>query len=139
MMDLQNKTNPPTLAEIEAYVENPIFLQFCSQVKQTYQCRETLDFSACSWEPGWNVKFKKAGKTLCTIYPRKRYITVMVVVGRREKALVEAVLPSCTAALQDIYRRAKEGNGQRWLTADLEEEGSLYHDLLRLIEIRRHS
>lgn len=101
------------------------FCPFCGEVQDTYQCKEAIEFSACSLEPGWNVKFKKAGKTLCTIYPRETYFTVMIVVGRKEKEPVEAVLPECTAQVQEIYAHTREGNGQRWLMIDLEEKRAL--------------
>ena len=54
-----------------------------------------------------------------------------------KKEAVEALLPDCCAELQEIYRQTKEGNGQKWLMIDLEEDGDLCRDLLRLIEIRR--
>ena len=63
----------------------------------------------------------------------------MIVVGTKEKALVESILPQCTIELQDIYDQTQEGNGQRWLMIDLEDKEGLYNDLLRLIQIRRNS
>lgn len=137
MIDLTDKSFCPSLEELGEYIRNPVFLQFCTQIKEKYSCKEKIEFSSCSWEKGWNIKFKKAGKNLCTIYPREGYFTVMVVVGTKEKDSVEAILPDCTAELQEIYSQTKEGNGQRWMMIDLEEEGSLFNDILRLIEIRR--
>lgn len=63
----------------------------------------------------------------------------MIVVGTKEKAFVEAILPECTTELVDIYHQTKEGNGHRWLMIDLEDKGDLYNDVLRLIQIRRNS
>ena len=139
MIDIQDKNSCPTLEEIGDYIRNPLFAQFCSEIKSRYQCNEKIEYSACSMEKGWNVKFKKAGKALCTIYPREGYFTAMVVVAARQKAAVEAVLPDCTAELRNIYRQTREGNGQRWLMIDLEDQAGLYDDVLRLIEIRRNS
>lgn len=139
MIGLQDKNRRPTLEEIGEYVRNPFFMEFCREIKATYTCGEKIEYSSCSWERGWNVKLKKAGKTLCTIYPRECYFTVMIVIGPKEKASAEAILPECTAELQSIYRQTQEGNGQRWLMIDLEDPGPLYHDLLRLIQIRRNS
>lgn len=139
MIDLQDKSTCPTLEEIGEYVRNPFFMLLCSEIKDTYQCNEKIECSSCSLEKGWNVKFKKAGRTLCTIYPRENYFTVMVVVGAKEKASVEEMLPKCTVELQDIYHQTREGNGQRWLMIDLEVKDDLYHDLLQLIQIRRNN
>lgn len=138
MIDLQDKTYCPTLSEIGEHVNNPVFSRFCAEVKSRYDCTEKIEFSACSMEKGWNVKFRKAGRTLCTIYPRESFFTVMVVVGPKEKEAVEALLPDCTATLQTVYEQTTEGNGQRWLMIDLEDADDLYRDLFRLIAIRRH-
>lgn len=137
MTDLQDKSRCPPLEEIADYVRNPLFREFCSEIQAEYGCAEKVEFSACSLEPGWNVKFKKAGRTLCTVYPREDYFTVLVVVGRREKEPVEAMLPGCTPEFRGIYARTKEGGGQRWLMADLEDRDGLYRDVLRTIGIRR--
>lgn len=139
MIDLQDRGYCPAMEEISAYVRNPVFMGFCSEIKSTYKCNEKIEYSGCSWEKGWNVKFKKAGKSLCTIYPREGYFTVLLVVGKKEKPLVEEILPDCTEELQTIYHQTQEGNGQRWLMVDLEDQGRLYDDLLRLIRIRRNS
>ena len=64
---------------------------------------------------------------------------MLLVVGKKEKEAVEAILPECTAELREIYDQTKEGNGQRWLMVDLEDPGELYQDVLRVIEIRRYS
>lgn len=136
MIDLKDRNYCPTLEEIGAYIQNSVFQDFCSEIKETYKCSEKIEYSCCSMEPGWNVKFKKSGKSLCTIYPRESFFTAMVVIGRKEKESVEELLPACTSRLQEIYKETKEGNGQRWLMIDLEDKDSMYHDVLRLLKIR---
>lgn len=139
MIDLQDKNHSPVLEEIGEYVGNPVFMQFCSEIRNTYKCDGKIEYSSCSWEKGWNVKFKKAGKSLCTIYPREGYVTVLIVVGRKEKEAVEEILTECTIEMQNLYHQTQEGNGQKWLMIDLEDRDRLYSDLLRFIRIRRNS
>lgn len=139
MIDMHDKNKCPTLEEMGEYIRNPLFSRFCTEIRDTYKCSEKIEYSSCSWEKGWNVKFKKAGKSLCTIYPREGYFTVLVVVGKKEKMPVEEMLSDCTEELRDIYRQTQEGNGQRWLMIDLEDEDGLYDDLLHLIRIRKES
>lgn len=85
------------------------------------------------------MKFRKSGKSLCTIYPREGYFTVLAVIGQKEKEAVENILNECTSKLRDIYHQTKTGNGQKWLMIDLEDKGKMYLDVLRLIEIRKRS
>ncbi len=136
MIDLQDRTVCPTLEDIAEAVHNPLFEKFCSKIKETYGVSEKIEFSSCSMEPGWNVKFKKSSRALCTVYPREAYFTVMVVVGQKEKEATEAMLSHCSVKLQEIYRQTKEGNGQRWLMIDLEDPDDSYEDVLELIKIR---
>mgnify|MGYP000052250492 CR=1 FL=1 len=136
MIDLQDKNHPPILEEIGEYIRNPLFHEFCLELRETFQCREKIEFSSCSWERGWNIKFKKSGKTLCTIYPRETYFTAMLAVGKKEKEPFEAMLSECSKELGEIYRQTKEGNGQKWLMLDLQDKGGLYRDALRLAALR---
>lgn len=136
MMDLLDHSYQPTLDEIGEYIGNPVFGKFCSEIGDKYKGKEKIEFSSCSWERGWNVKFKKSGKSLCTVYPRESYFTVLVVIGQKEKEAVESMLPGLSPELQNIYRQTREGNGQKWLMIDLEDQDSIYRDTLRLIEVR---
>ena len=137
MIDIREKQYCPSLEEISEYVRNPVFWEFCCEIKNRCQCIEKIEYSSCSMEPGWNVKFKKRSKSLCTIYPREAYFTVMVVIGKKEKERTENLLQGCSAQLQQIYHQTKEGKGQRWLMIDVEDQGDLYNDILKLIDIRR--
>lgn len=74
---------------------------------------------------------------MCTIYPRENYFTVLVVVGKKEKDAVKAILQEFNPILRDIYCQTKDGNGQRWLMIDLEDKENMYSDIFRLIDIRR--
>ena len=107
MIDIHNKNYIPALEEMVEYINNPVFLLFCNDVKTKYNCKEQIEFSSCSWEYGWNVKFKKSGKTLCTIYPRENYFTVLVVVGKKEKDAVKAILQEFNPILRDMKSKHK--------------------------------
>ena len=134
-----DETLRPTLQDFSGYINAPLFDALCREMEETYKARSGADFSRCSLEYGWNFKFKKSGKALCTVYPREGFFTVMVVVGRKEKPQVEALLPQLTDTVRELYHNTKEGNGQRWLMIDLEDSRAVYDDVLRLIQIRRET
>lgn len=136
MINIQDRNHVPTMEEMEEYIRNPLFAALCTELETEYGIQGKFEFSKCDWEHGWNLKFKKAGKSLCVIYPRENYFTVMVVIGPREKETVEERLEELTPPLQEVYRHTKEGSGQRWLMIDLEDEGAVCRDVLQLIAIR---
>ena len=80
-MDIQDKTCCPTQEDLEDYVKSPFFGQLCTTLKETYRCTGKAEYSCCSMERGWNLSFRKSGKTLCRIYPREGWFTVLLVVG----------------------------------------------------------
>lgn len=136
MIDILNRAYCPTLDEISECTHNPLFSIFCSEIQAKYRCKEKIEYSSCSWKPGWNVKFKKSGKNLCTLYPKDGYFTVLVVIGQAEKPTVEHIMCQCTPEIQEICHQTKEGNGQKWLMIDLEDRDNRYLDVIRLIGIR---
>lgn len=132
-MKFTDAMEQPTIFGFSEGIQNPLFDQFCQKMEEK-KAKVEFNFSKCSWEYGWNVRFKKKGKTLCTIYPRNGYFTVMVVIGNKEKECFE--LSSYSKVIQNIYLETKEGNGQRWLMIDLEDEGIVYEDVWKLVDLR---
>ena len=82
-MDIQDKTYCPTQEDLENYIRTPVFGQLCAALKETYRCTGKAEYSCCSMERGWNLSFRKGGKSLCRIYPREGWFTVLLVVGQK--------------------------------------------------------
>ena len=139
MTDFNNKYIQPTLEEISEQLSCDAFNALCLDMQERYQSLVKIEFSNCSWAYGWNIKFKKTGKNLCTVYPKENYITVLIVISQKEKFQVEAILEHLHPTIQEIYQTTKEGNHQRWLMIDVEDNDKLYRDILQLIDIRRQT
>lgn len=138
-MDFNNKHTQPTLEEISEQLSCDAFNTLCLDMQERYQSLVKIEFSNCSWAYGWNIKFKKAGKNLCTVYPKENHITILIVIGQKEKLQVEAILERLHPTIQEIYQTTKESNHQRWLMIDVEDNDKLYQDILQLIDIRRQT
>ena len=139
MLDLKDINYMPDIFEISDYIGNPQFDQFCEFMDREYKALRKIEYSKDVWARGWNIKLRKAGKSLCVIYPKENYFTVLVVIGNKEKEKVEGILPQLSDEMQTIYRETKEGNGQRWLMIELHSNDCIYQDTLKLIRIRRES
>ena len=139
MIDIKDMGYSPSIAEIGDSIGLTLFELFCRYMDEEYQAVRKIEYSKDVWARGWNVKFRKAGKSLCVVYPKNKYFTVLVVVSNKEKERVENMLPYLSGELQELYRNTKEGNGQRWLMIDLYSDDEVYQDVLQLIRIRRES
>ncbi|OYP11621.1 uncharacterized protein DUF3788 [Lachnotalea glycerini] len=139
MIDIRDMNYESNMEEMSTFINNPLFAELCQHLENEYKVLCKIEYSKDVWLRGWNIKFKKAGKSLCTVYPKENYFTVLVVVGNKEKESVENLLPQMSGEIREIYAKTKEGNGQRWLMIDLETSGAVYNDVLKLISIRRQS
>lgn len=139
MIDIKDISHAPSLGEIGDYIGLPLFGTFVQYMDTEYKAIRKIEYSKDVWAHGWNVKFKKAGKSLCVVYPKNGYFTVLVVVGNKEKERVENQLPHLSKEIQELYQNTKEGNGQRWLMIDEHSDNCVYDDVLQIIHIRRTS
>jgi AraC family transcriptional regulator len=134
--DKTNFSQKPSFAAISDYVNSPLFEQLCQYIEVEYQSKPVLEYSRCSMQYGWNVKYKKSGRTLCTLYPMEGYFIALIVIGNREITETELMLPSFTEYLQRLYLETRTGMGQKWLMIDVTEEAVL-EDVKDCISIRR--
>lgn len=138
-MNLKNINHQPTIEEIEAYISNDVFNQFFTFMNEEYKALYKIEYSKDVYFKGWNVKLRKAGKSLCVVYPKEEYFTVLIVVGVKEQGKFDALYPTLSKELKKVYNSAKEGNNQRWLMIDIKQKDEIYDDVLKLIKIRRES
>lgn len=135
MWDKLDRSRMPTLDDFAEFIHNPLWEKFYHYMAEEYDITPKFEYSGCSI-PGWNAKFKKSGKNLCTVYPEENYFTILIVIGRKEKEKAERELPSFTEYIQELYHNTQEGMGQRWLLITFEDE-YIFEDIKKLIAIRR--
>lgn len=127
-------TQPP-LEEISRRVDSPLFDALQTWMADTYQASPSIEFSRCSMDRGWNVKYKKGSKALCALYIRSGYFTAMVTFGAKQTAELEVLLPTFSPALQTLYQKTPFCNGGKWLCVDVKDQ-ALLEDVQRLILLK---
>ncbi|MGB4657885.1 MAG: DUF3788 family protein [Mobilitalea sp.] len=130
------KTQMPSMLTISSFVNNPLFEHLCQHIETEYQSKPVLEYSKCSMQYGWNVKYKKAGRTLCTLYPMEGYFIALIVIGNCEMTETEWTLPTFTEYLQQLFQDTKTSMGQKWLMVEVTKEAVL-EDVMQCIAIRR--
>ncbi len=125
----------PSMDEIAVFVSNPLWNELCGFIEKTYSVLPQIEYSSCSMKPGWNVKYKKSSRAICTLYPDKGDFTCLLVIGSKEALEVELILASCDPYIIEIYKQTKPFNGGRWLMIDV-KTSEILNDLKELICIR---
>lgn len=134
--DKTDETQKPSMVIINNYVNSHLFEDLCEHLEKEFQSKPVLEYSKCSLQRGWNVKYKKAGHTLCTLYPMAGYFIALVVISNHEQDEIELGLPAFTEYVQQLYHDTKASMGQRWLMIHVINPEVL-KDVKQCIRIRR--
>lgn len=133
--ELFDGINKPDDKQIAEFINNPLWKELNTFLQDTYQVLPEKAYSACSMQAGWNVKYRKSGKSLCTLYPMEGDFIALVVTAAKQVDEVEAVIPSCTDYIQELYKSVNYYNGGKWLMVEVRNE-KILEDVKSLIKIR---
>ncbi len=133
--ELYPKGSQPDLSAVSKYIASPLWEELRRHLEESYAVMPIVDHSICSGAAGWNLKYKKGGRALCTLYPAEGYFTCMVSIGRKEALDAEFLLPTCTQYVRELYGRTSLFNGGRWLMIDVTTP-EILDDTRELIALR---
>ncbi len=132
----------PSIEDIRAYIGEAKrnWDELVFYIEDTYNAKRQLDYSKCSAQPGWNVKYKKSSKSLCTLYPMPNHFIALVVVGAKEEDEVELAMQAGAFSeyVKELYQKTKFSAMGRWLMIEVKDREVL-GDIRRFVEIRVRS
>jgi len=135
-VNLYTADKQPTEAEITEYIGSQLWNDLNDFLRENYEVEPKITYSTCSGQPGWNVKYQKAGRALCTLYPMSGFFIALVVIGTKEEMEAEPVLLTCDESIQKMYKEAMPLMGSRWLMIHVTNE-KILDDVKLLIQLRR--
>jgi len=135
---LFDRENEPSEVQVKEFVDIPLLDELDGHLRQTYKVKPKLAYSSCNMDggmwKGWNVKYQKSGKSLCTLYPKQGYLQLLVPVGAREMTEAELLMPLCTEYTQELFKRSG-GADYKSMAFEVRDE-NVMRDVKSLIEIR---
>jgi hypothetical protein len=136
---IQNRENEPTMPEICEYITGEartLWQEFVTNVEEEFQTAPKFAFSVCAAKPGWNVKYKKSGKALCTLYPERDAFVALVVLGAKDMVLFEGVCGDYAPSINQQYKKTATFNGTKWMMIQIKDRETA-NDVLKLIRLKR--
>ena len=80
--EMFDKEIQPNESELNVFVGTEFFTDLYNHLCDSYKIKPRISYSNCAMDKnvwrGWNIKFQKSGKSLCTIYPQQGYFLVLV-------------------------------------------------------------
>ena len=80
--EMFSKEVQPTESELMDFAGTELFADLHNHLCDCYKIKAKIAYSNCAMDNnlwrGWNIKYQKSGKSLCTIYPQKGYFLALV-------------------------------------------------------------
>lgn len=128
--------NAPQDSDAENFINNQLWGELNTFIKQKYSVKPLLSYSNCSAQPGWNYKYKRKGKALCTLYPEKGFFITLIVISEKEIAATEAVLPLLTDYTKNLYKNSPLMKRMgKWLMISV-KDNDILRDVKELLRIK---
>ena len=106
----------------------------CNAIDSVYEMEKLWNDGGKKWD--YEYKYRRGGKTLCTLYARENCFGVLIIFGKDERARFEASRSQYSDAIQRIYDDAKTYHDGKWMMVEM-DDSSLLDEVMQLLVIKR--
>lgn len=111
---LLDKEHQPTEEEIlNAIGQTAAWLNLKQYIEGNYDFVPELVFYAKKY--GWTIRYRKSGKTLCSLFPEKGAFSALVVLGKKEAGKALSMLDEFSANVRTVLEGTEQLHDGRWL------------------------
>jgi len=132
-----DKTHIPTEEEMESFIEEQArepWLEIRRFIEDRYDLTPETIFYGTKY--GWTVRYRKSGKTLCSLFPEKGGFTILIVLGKKESEKALSMRDELSSKIQKILRDMEQLHDGRWLWIRLLTTKDT-DDIKKLLRIKR--
>ena len=131
------KEHKPTEEEMASFIgekANEAWLEIRRFIEDQYETVPEIIFYGVKY--GWTVRYRKSGKTLCSVFPEKGGFSVLIVLGRKESEEALSMRKEMSSRIYELLESAKQLHDGRWLWVRLSSISGI-GDIKKLLRIKR--
>jgi hypothetical protein len=129
-------THTPVEKEITDFIGEPAkeaWAKLRRFLKENYDIAPEMMFDK---KHGWDVRYRKSGKTLITLTPEKEAVRILIVLGREESAKALSMQKELSPKMYKLIENTKQLHDGRWLWLRLFKPEDV-NDIEKLLPIKR--
>ncbi len=128
------KDRPPTQKEIERALGKRygLYELLVDFMKRSYQLDGTLSYGGKNY--GWNLWFRRSGKTLLNLFPQDGFCVAQVVLGQEQ--IEKARTLKLGKRVAEVFSKASQFHDGRWLYAPVKTAKDA-RDIQELVALKR--
>ena len=111
-----------------------VWQKLCAAIDEKYDMERIWNSGGKAWI--YEYKYRRGGKTLCSLYARENCIGFMVILGKDERTKFEAAQNNFSEHVQKIYDETKTYHDGKWLMFE-PVDTSLFGDFMQILAIKR--
>lgn len=111
-----------------------VWQRLCAAIDEKYDMDRIWNSGGKAWT--YEYKYRRGGKTLCSLYARENRMGFMVILGKDERAKFEAARNNYSELVQKIYDETKTYHDGKWLMFE-PIDTSLFGDFVQILAIKR--
>ncbi len=111
-----------------------VWQKLCAAIDEKYDMDRIWNNGGKAWT--YEYKYRRGGKTLCSLYARENRMGFMVILGKDERAKFEAARNNYSEFVQKIYDETKTYHDGKWLMFE-PIDTSLFGDFVQILAIKR--
>ena len=111
-----DKTQEPTEEEMMIFIgeqAGDVWVELRHFIEDNYDfLPETAFYGA---KHGWTVRYRRSGRTLCSLFPEKGGFSVLIVLGRKDSEKALSMRDELSTRMNAILRSTEQLHDGRWL------------------------
>ena len=140
--------NPPTQSTMTELLDLPLFRcwqELCSTIDEKYDMEKLWNTGGKNWS--YEYKYRRGGKTLCSLYARRNCVGFMIIFGKDERAKFEEIRNTLSDSVCRRYDALSDSVCRRYDEAQTYRDGkwvmfeptdtSEFDDYMKLLAIKR--
>ncbi len=130
-----DKDHQPTDRDILKTIgDTAAWLELRQYIESSYDfAPELVDYG----KYGWTIRYRKSGKTLCSLFPEKGAFTALVVLGKKEAEKALSMMDQFNATVRKLYNDAEQLRDGRWLWIRVRKQSDI-NSIKELLKLKRN-
>ena len=131
---LETIPSASTLTELLGQSLFEVWQGLCSAIDEQYEMERLWDTGGKNWT--YEYKYRRGGKTLCSLYAKKDCMGFMVIFGKNERTKFEEIRGALSDAVCRQYDEAKTYHDGKWVMFQPVDTAE-FDDYTKLLAIKR--
>ena len=131
---LENIPSQSMMTELLGQALYEVWQALCSTIDEKYDMERLWNTGGKNWT--YEYKYRRGGKTLCSLYAKSNCVGFMIIFGKDERAKFENIRATLSDAVCRQYDNAQTYHDGKWVMFE-PTDATDFSDYMKLLAIKR--